>query len=388
MSHRPTLTLFLTAILAMVPMLSGCTSLLEPPVVEPKAEMQAYPIEIESGGTITFDARGSDPVEGVITEFNWDFGDGNTSTTLVGFTSHRYADWGTFVITLEVINDQGGEDTATQQIHVNGAPQIVLATPSAVKAGDVAIMDAAETWDPEGAPLTFAWDLDWSVDTSGDGDPRNDVDSGESQALLETNRSGNITGALTVTDERGSETVEFWTLEVQTRHWTIEWTEQTMEVEWEGYLDEGDTWESVHIPAAEGRLMSVDALLELDRDIIEPQDNFTLRLSVPVSGWYAESQTSGGNVTTNESASASIERDEMNPIPEGGDFTADSESELIQQLLNAPGARFGQGEWTWYVLAEEANPDPIFPELPDPDPGNNWKLSVTFTILIPNIIEV
>ena len=33
-------------------------------------------------------------------------------------------------------------------------------------------------------------------------------------------------------------------------------------------------------------------------------------------------------MTTNESASASIERDEMNPVPIGGEFTSDSESEL------------------------------------------------------------
>lgn len=379
----------LLMLLFIAPALSGCTSLLEPPIIDPRAEMRAYPDSIESGETVTFDGRDSDPIEGIIIEFRWDFGDGNKSETIVGFTSHRYANWGTFVVSLTIVNEQGGEDSTTTQIFVNGAPQVNIKMPSSAKAGDSPVLDASRTFDPEGGEIEFSWDLNWGEDSDGDGDSRNDVDSVNRTPILATNKSGNISGSLTVTDDRGSETIEYWSIEILTRNWKVEWQEESLEISWEGYLDQGDSWERVHLPGEGILLINMEALLELDRDWVEPQDNFTLRVAVPISGWYADSSTtSDSNITSNESASASIEKSGMNPVPSGGDYFADSEEILLQQLLNAPGSRFGQGEWTWRIFAEEADPDSQIAGLPDPDPGNDWKLSVTFTILVPQIIEI
>lgn len=389
MMRRKPLRSALFVLLFIAPMLSGCTSLLEAPTVDPRADMRAYPENIESGETVTFDARESDPIEGVIVEFHWDFGDGNNSETIVGFTSHRYASWGTFVVSLTVVNDQGGEDSTSTQISVNGAPQINIEMPTIVKSGDTPILDASRTFDPEGGAIDFSWDLNWGEDSDGDGDPRNDVDSTNRTPLLTTNSSGNISGALTVTDDRDSTSIEYWSIEVLTRTWKVEWLEETLELSWEGYLDQGETWERMHLPGEGVILVNLDSFLELDRDWVEPQDNFTLRVAVPNSGWYADaSTTSNSNITSNENASASVEKSGMNPVPSGGEFSADSEEILLQQLLNAPGSRFGQGEWTWRIFAEEADPDSQIAGLPDPDPGNDWHLTVTFTVLSPQIIEV
>ena len=383
----------LMVLLLSMSSLVGCTSIAGVGIVDPQAEMRAYPEEIEAGESVTFDARESDPIEGVITEFRWDFGDDTTSETIVGFTSHRYDAWGTYVVTLTVVNDQGGEDTVSQQVKVNGAPQIDLEIPESVRAGDVVILDASSTYDPEGGALQFEWDLNWGNDSNSDGDARNDADSTEDTAIIETNISGNITGSLKVTDDRGTVSIEYWSIEVKTRHWAVEWTEKTVVYNWSGYLEQGDSWEVSHLPGEDGVLYSIDALLELERDLppLEPQDNFTLKIAVPTSGWYSEAETEGGNITTNESASAEIERSVMNVVPTGGEYSADSQEALLNLLFSSPNSSFGQGEWVWTIFADESDPDGIplaDVPVPDPDPGNSWDLTATFTILVPTIVEL
>ena len=72
--------LLLTALL-LVQLLAGCTSVLDD-TVEQRATLTATPSDIQQGEEVTFDARDSDAIEGVITEFAWDFGDGTEITTL------------------------------------------------------------------------------------------------------------------------------------------------------------------------------------------------------------------------------------------------------------------------------------------------------------------
>ena len=56
--------LLLTALL-LVQLLAGCTSVLDD-TVEPRATLTATPSEIQQGEEVTFDARDSDAIEGVI----------------------------------------------------------------------------------------------------------------------------------------------------------------------------------------------------------------------------------------------------------------------------------------------------------------------------------
>ncbi|MDP9797545.1 lysophospholipase L1-like esterase [Catenuloplanes nepalensis] len=61
----------------------------------------------QSGRTVTVDAVGSRDTDGRIVEYLWDFGDGSTA---VGTTaSHTYAEPGTYLVTLAVKDDAGGE---------------------------------------------------------------------------------------------------------------------------------------------------------------------------------------------------------------------------------------------------------------------------------------
>jgi chitodextrinase len=135
--------------------MAGCTGALDT-TVDPRATLEAYPALIQEGEMVTLDARASSPVEGLITNYAWDFGDGTTAETIVGFTSHTYLSFGQYTVRLTVTNDQGGMDDAIATIVVNGAPSINITMPDAVRAGDAALLDASASFDPEGDDLTFS----------------------------------------------------------------------------------------------------------------------------------------------------------------------------------------------------------------------------------------
>lgn len=378
--------LLLTA-LFLVQLLAGCTSVLDD-TVEPRAVLTATPTGIQQGEEVTFDARGSDAIEGLITEFNWDFGDGTKLSTLVGFTSHQFLKSGQFNVRLTVSNDQGGTDSTTVLIRVNGAPTLNLSIPDIVRSGDIVLLDASRTVDPEGAPMDFTWDLNFLEDSDGDGDARNDVDSTEEMVYLPTESSGSILGSVTVDDRQGGVATEQFTIEVQTRRYKVSWLQNTLEWDYDDYLEQGDSWTDNMTPGDGARIMAYEALLELDQDLILPPDDFTLSLNIVEDGYRKSAETSPGNITRNETTTAELNASGLNPGGEEGVFEADSEEQLLQGLLDEPGARFGQGEWIWTIVAQNANPDSQFPGQPDPDTGNDWKLNIVITILTPILTEV
>ena len=357
-------------------------------VVDPRAILNASPLEIQQGETITFDARDSDPVEGVITEYSWDFGDGETAITIAGFTSHQYLTSGKFSVTLTVTNSQGGTDSTIEFVSVNGIPQINLTIPGNVRAGDLIELDASNSSDPEGYPLSYSWDINHMEDSDGDGDSRNDVDSTESILYLPTQSSGTIVGSLTVDDNEGGLVVEQFTIEVQTRKYKVVWVENTLEWDFDEYLAQGETWETNMTPGVDGRILSYHALLELDQDMFLPPDNFSLSVNIVDNGHSRTSQTTPGNITQNETTSAEVNASDLNPEGVNEDLEADSEEQLLDYLLNQAGARFGQGEWIWTVVAQDADPDSLVPGVPDPDAGNDWTLTITITIMTPVLTEI
>ena len=78
----------------------------------------------------------------------------------------------------------------------------------------------------------------------------------------------------------------------------------------------------------------------------------------------------------------------LNGFGEDGIFDSDSAEELMEFLLANPSARSGQGEWVWTVVAQQAEPDPLFAGAPDPDPGNDWTLTVMVKIHVPQLVEI
>ena len=385
--RRTTSTLSLIVLMILTSSLSGCLSALDT-TVDPRASLQAYPLQIQEGEMVTFDARDSSPVEGVITNYKWDFGDGDLTETVVAFTSHTYSNFGVYTVRLTVVNDQGGEDDSTATINVNGAPQLNLSIPDVIRAGDSVFLDASNSIDPEGGTLDFAWDLDWERDSDGDTNSRNDVDAIGDAVLVPTNNSGILTCSLTITDVLGASVSESFELNVTTRRFEVTWEAQELEYSWDEYLDQGEEWQGNITPGEEGRIISFEALLELDQDLVAPSDNFTLMLLMTEDGYRQTANTEEGNLTNNESTSALIEDEDINPLGEDGIYEADSSTQLLKILISQTGARKGQGNWTLTVIAQQAEPDSVIEGLPDPDPGNDWELTIKIVVLVPKLVEI
>ena len=385
-ARRVSLVVLMSLVMATTS-LAGCTGVLDT-TVDPRASLNAYPLQIQEGETVTFDARESEAVEGVITSYTWSFGDGLSSETISGFTSHTYSSYGIFTAQLTITNDQGGTDDITATVIVNGAPQLNLTFPEVIRSGDSALLDASGSFDPEGKDLDYAWDLDWSEDSDKDGDPRNDIDATTDTVLIPTNRSGTITGSLNLDDGAGAKAEQVFTLDVLTRRYEVTWETIELDYSWDDYLDQGEEWQGNITPGLQGRVLDFEGILTLDQDLFAPQDNFSLSVYIVDDGYKRSDQTSGENLTSNESATATVSDQELNPFGEDGIFDSDSEQELLELLLMDASARTGQGDWTWSVIAQQADPDPLFEGSPDPDPGNDWSLVVLVKLHVPKLVEI
>ena len=370
----------------LLSLLAGCTGALDT-TVDPRATLEAYPTLIQEGEMVTLDARDSSPIEGVITTYAWDFGDGTTAETVIGFTSHTYLTDGQYTIRLTVTNDQGGQDDAIATIVVNGAPSINISMPTSVRAGDAALLDASASFDPEGDDLTFRWDLNTAEDNDGDGDARNDADATTPTVLLDTSASGIINGVLRVDDAAGAFALHPFEVNVTTRTFQVTWITETYEMSWDEYLDQGETWSGNITPGEIGRVMSFNAVLELDRDVAPPHDNFTLAVHIVEDNYKRSIATEPGNYSTNEPARAEMADDDMNLRGEDGMYTSDSAEALLQLLLSSKESRQGQGPWVWSVFAQQSDPDAFIGEI-DPDPGNDWTLTVEVILMRPSLTEV
>ena len=381
-SHRR-LAMVLTACMLM-PMLAGCTGLGGPP--EPNARVEADRGTINEGESVNFDARESTtPESTLITAYQWNFADGSRTETIQGYTSHTFSEAGLYEISVTVVNDLGGEDTATTQLIVNGFPEISLSMPKAIRTGDVVVLDASASTDPEGGELTTVWDLDLEVDSDGDGDPSNDNDAMGEIHQFTPYESGNYTGSVTVTDGSDASATRLWNLTVLPRTYQVIWEEKTFTLEEDGYLEQDQLYTITHQPGEEGRIMSINATLTLAMDPVI-QDNFTLTVDVKENAWTHTIRTAQTNITRN--SSASMEHSNLNPTSENAyNLTADSLEELMEMLNQAEGAGFGEGDWMWIIEAVDSDPDTPIDGI-DPDQGNDWELVVEFTLLVPRISEV
>ena len=377
----------LLGVLMMSHSLAGCGGI---GPGSPNATLTSDRATVNMGETINFDARSSTtPNPTIIDEFRWDFGDGEKKTTKQGVISHAFTKAGNFEVTVEVFNDNGDSDSASILVFVNAIPEVILNIPDFVKAGQEARLDASDSFDPEGGGVEIVWDFDANTDSDGDSDPFNDVNGLGPVARITITEAGNITGAVTVTDDSGGKNTTLWTLRVISRTFRIVWEEVFVDYDWSGYLEQGETHEIQFKPGEGARLIDVSATLSLTRDILPitwPEDNFTLEVDIPSSGWSFTVITTQENIT--ENSSAVIERTNMNPSPES-DYTvfADSKEELEQALLGDPDGRFGQGDWFWRVTALECDPDTPVDGV-DPDQGNDWALEAQFVVLVLRVSEV
>ena len=123
--------------------------------------------EVAAGEEVTLDGSGSADLDGAITSYVWDFGDGQSA---VGATAtHTWSDEGSYTVTLTVTDDQGaeGSDTATITVTQPNRPPIpsFSLNPNPAAPDQLITFDASATSDPDGDNVvSYQWDF-------GDGSP-------------------------------------------------------------------------------------------------------------------------------------------------------------------------------------------------------------------------
>jgi len=144
--------------------------------------------------TVTFDASSSRANGGVIVNYTWDFGDGNTTTVSTTIVTHIYPYEGNYTVTLTVIDSEELTNSQSQTVNVCQPPTASFTyTPGKPIAGDVVTFNASASYDPNGYIVYYTWDF-------GDGNVTT-VDTPVVTHIYKV--EGYYTANLTVTDNDG-----------------------------------------------------------------------------------------------------------------------------------------------------------------------------------------
>jgi len=87
----------------------------------PTADILADPTAGHAPLLVSFDGSRSSDADGQVTEYAWDFGDGDSDSDAL--VEHEYTAAGTYEVVLTVTDDEGGADQATVVIEVSESPQ-------------------------------------------------------------------------------------------------------------------------------------------------------------------------------------------------------------------------------------------------------------------------
>jgi PKD repeat protein len=137
----------------------------------PEVGFSHLPNEPKISETITFVDESSDPDGSVIT-WQWDFGDGTTSTDQN--PTHSYSSEGTYTVTLTVWDNDGGSNTTSRIVVVDNERPIAEFTylPESPKVGDV-VTFTDKSFDPDGEIVEWFWDFGDGT-TSNEQNPRHE----------------------------------------------------------------------------------------------------------------------------------------------------------------------------------------------------------------------
>jgi serine protease len=166
-----------------------------PPNQAPTATFTANPETGEAPLTVSFNASGSSDPDGTIASYNWDFGDGATSTNAT--RNHSYSEAGTYLVKLTVTDNDGATAEATTEIIVspstNNPPTASFtATPITGYAPLTVNFNGSTSADTDGNVTQYSWAF-------GDGQ----TGSGVSTSHTYT-EPGTYLATLTVTDDDGA----------------------------------------------------------------------------------------------------------------------------------------------------------------------------------------
>ncbi len=131
---------------------------------EPTVTVTSSPNPPVVGQQATFNAVGTAAPNHQVVRFEWDFGDGSSTSTTGGNTTHTYAARGIYTLTVRAIDELGRAGSTSVQLNLTtGVPQGINATfffsPTPAKAGQPENFNANESTPSNGAKITkYTWD--------------------------------------------------------------------------------------------------------------------------------------------------------------------------------------------------------------------------------------
>lgn len=175
-----------------------------PPNVFPTAVLAIAPTRAVPGEFVAFNASGSTDSDGVIVLYYWEFGDGGSGDG--SQVTHAYATAGTYPVLLTVVDDRGGSDTSSGEVHVNRGPVAAFVTsPDSGYPGVPIEFNASASSDADGTIVSYVWDF-------GDGTAETGMVS-----VHTYEDQGSYTVVLLVTDDLGAESTWTKTIDVGNR---------------------------------------------------------------------------------------------------------------------------------------------------------------------------
>jgi hypothetical protein len=180
------------------------------PDVDPVALIAGEDMTIYEGDTVNFDGKGSsDSFGGTITEYTWDFGDGESGTG--DSPSHQFTDVGNYAVKLSVEDNDNNVATDTLMVNVLDKP------PEAELSCDKTSEDTDNTVDFDASGSTCvdvdtidSYEWDWNYDGA-DFDPSGDTGAEQSHKW---SSKGDYQVAVRVTDDDGSTDIASYSIKI------------------------------------------------------------------------------------------------------------------------------------------------------------------------------
>lgn len=207
----------LSVMLLGIGIFSGCTeqtnSQTQDENQSPIATCSADPTTGIAPLTVNFSGSGSDP-DGTIISYNWNFGDGTTSTEQN--TSHTFQSDNTYTVSFTIEDNDGGKTTKTLIVTVhqppsNNEPTISLSASSNSGDAPFIVTFIISANDADGSISS------WTLDINNDGTP-DYLGSGNppSEKQHTYTDPGKYVAKLTVTDNEGATGYDIITIMVNT----------------------------------------------------------------------------------------------------------------------------------------------------------------------------
>lgn len=108
--------------------------------------------------TIAFDGSLSSDIDGKIFEYNWDFGDGQSTDGII--VAHQYSKSGNYKVTLTVIDNSGAANNSAtdfNELCINESPVADFEIPESALINSKIILDATNSIDSDGKIKSYVW---------------------------------------------------------------------------------------------------------------------------------------------------------------------------------------------------------------------------------------